>query len=145
MTKYNMTYIFTHSNNFLLDLAISLGIHILRCTDKNMRAWCNWCSMAEFSSACTGSSPVARYCTILINHMHILLGLFFMIVGICIVVYSSALTDAFWRRDRADKNLGWTTQWFVSIGFVIIIIGVIVMFGWGASLSTDVTEWIPSK
>ena len=26
-----------------------------------MRIWCSWCSIADFSSACTGSSPVIRY------------------------------------------------------------------------------------
>ena len=27
----------------------------------NLRIWCSWCSIADFSSVCTGSSPVIRY------------------------------------------------------------------------------------
>lgn len=99
--------------------------------------------MAEFSSACTGSSPVAR---LLISHhriMNILLGLVFIAWGIAIIAYSSSLSDAFWRRDRADRHLGGTTQWYVVIWFIIIMVGVVVMFGWGKSISTDVTQWIP--
>ncbi len=56
--------------------------------------------------------------------------------------YSSSLSDAFGRRDRADRHIGGTTQWYVLIGFIIIIIGVVVMFGGSKSISTDVTSGI---
>lgn len=77
--------------------------------------------------------------------MNILLGLLFIAWGIAMTAYSSSLSDAFWRRDRADRHLGGTTQWYVVIWFVIIIIGVVVMFGGGKTISTDVTQWVPTN
>ena len=31
-----------------------------------LRIWCSWCSIADFSSVCTGSSPVIRYLSLLV-------------------------------------------------------------------------------
>lgn len=40
----------------------------LHCHHKHkiLRIWCSWCSIADFSSVCTGSSPVIRYLSLLI-------------------------------------------------------------------------------
>ena len=32
----------------------------------DLRIWCSWCSIADFSSVCTGSSPVIRYLSLLV-------------------------------------------------------------------------------
>ena len=34
-----------------------------------MRIWCNWCSIADFSSVRTGSSPVIRYLILILKKL----------------------------------------------------------------------------
>lgn len=46
------------SSELWLDFTMII-VNTTHCITNSSQAWCNWCSMADFSSACTGSSPVA--------------------------------------------------------------------------------------
>lgn len=108
---------------------------------KHTRAWCNWCSMAEFSSACTGSSPVARYLHIT-NTLDMIVGILLILWGIALIAFSAPLSDTVGRREWADRHLGWTTKWFVLIGFASIVLGWFALFG--GNLKPDAPQAFPT-
>ncbi len=90
--------------------------------------------MAEFSSACTGSSPVACWVKSAVFNSHlcymrIIGGLVLAGIGIAIIVFSASLTKTLGRRERAERHLWGTMQGYLVIGFVVIIIGIMSIFG----------------
>ncbi len=105
-----------------------------------VRIWCSWCSIADFSSACTGSSPVIRcLCVYSFNRIRdmfkqIVLWLTIMVVGWAMVYYSNKLVEWFWRSAWADEHLWWTRQAIVLFWFLIVVVGGLILF-WIVSLS----------
>lgn len=104
------------------------------------RIWCNWCSIADFSSVRTGSSPVIRLlhkCQIMLKQ--ILLWLVVAGIGGIITYYSASLSDNFWRVAWFEKHLWSTRNWYVIIWFLIMIIGMLVLF-WVISTTSPVNN-----
>ena len=99
-----------------------------------VRIWCSWCSIADFSSACTGSSPVIRYLNVYsslsLGRMlgRIVLWLMIMVIGGGMIYYSANLVGIFGRSSWADEHLWWTRQLWVLIWFWLVVIGGLVMF-----------------
>jgi hypothetical protein len=58
-----------------------------------------------------------------------LLGLVFMGVGGAMMYYSYPLKEMFGQNAWAERNLGGTRNLFLMIGFVLIIVGGLMMFG----------------
>ena len=111
--------------------------------ENAVRIWCSWCSIADFSSACTGSSPVIRYLDVYSTRIggmfgHIVLWLLIMILGGAMIYFSANLVEMLWRSRRADDNLWWTRQMWMLIWFAWIVIWWLIMF-WVVSL-TDPTS-----
>ena len=94
-----------------------------------VRIWCSWCSIADFSSACTGSSPVIRYLDVysllftIEMFGRIILWLVIMILGAGMIYYSGNLVDIFWRSRWADEHLWGTRQMWMLIWFGLVVIG----------------------
>lgn len=61
--------------------------------------------------------------------MRIIGGLFIAALGVVVIFYASSLAKMFGRRVWAENHLWGTMQWYVIIGFVIIIMGIMTMFG----------------
>jgi len=59
----------------------------------------------------------------------ILIGLMVSGLGGVIIFYSQGLFEAFGRMDRAEKNLGSTKTLYILMGFCMIIVGCLIMFG----------------
>ncbi len=129
-----------------LDFRYFFVIHCIQrvfCAEKKcatvLRVWCNWCSIADFSSVCTGSSPVTRFlsfenCIIyycFCNSMlkQIFAGLFISALWATLTYFSQGVTDMFWRIDWFERNLWSTRNGFVLFGFLIIVIGFLILFG----------------
>ena len=110
-----------------------ISITLLIATIKNtMRIWCSWCSIADFSSACTGSSPVIRYLNVYsarIREMfgRIVLWLVIMVLGGAMIYFSANLVEMFWRSSWAEDKFWWTRQMWVVFWIGIFIIGGLVM------------------
>ena len=106
---------------------------------NTMRIWCSWCSIADFSSACTGSSPVIRYLDVYSTGFRemfwrIVLWLLIMVLGGAMAYFSGNLVEMFWRSRRADEKLWWTRQMWVLFWFGWIVIGWLIML-WIVSFS----------
>ena len=114
-------------------------ILLIMAVKNTMRIWCSWCSIADFSSACTGSSPVIRCLNVyslLPIWMFGRIMLWFVIVALGggMVFYSARLVEIFWRSRRADEKLGWTRQMWVLFWLWLFIVGWLIML-WIVSLS----------
>lgn len=94
--------------------------------------------MAEFSSACTGSSPVARFFVKIYYAMFVWIIL--VVIGVGIIAYNRTITESFGRRAWAERYLWGTSQWLIKIWFAIMILGVIITFGWSGVISTKVPQ-----
>ncbi len=83
-----------------------------------MRTWCNWCSIADFSSVRTGSSPVVRYLISsennhgktdylrIVHHLNVMsCRLFFSIYRGYIWYYSTV-----WKKSRRYEKLTYTLR-----------------------------------
>ena len=109
-------------------------ITLLIMTVKNtLRIWCSWCSIADFSSARTGSSPVIRYLDVYSVGFRkmvsrIMIWLLIMVLGGAIIYFSANLVEMFWRSRRADEKLWWTRQMWALIWFCWIVIWWLVLF-----------------
>jgi uncharacterized membrane protein len=44
-------------------------------------------------------------------------------------MYFSDVMVKFWRMQRAENNLGGTRAFYVLLGFIIVIVGLLIMFG----------------
>lgn len=98
----------------------------------DLRIWCSWCSIADFSSVCTGSSPVIRYLDYLsIVQMlaNILWGVLMCWVGFLLCYYSAWIVREFGRIAWAELHLGGTRNLILVVGFVFLVLGVSMMFG----------------
>ena len=98
-----------------------------------VRIWCSWCSIADFSSACTGSSPVIRYLNVysfVDDNMfkRIVLWLVIVIIGGCMMYYSANLVSIFWRNRWADEHLWWSRQLWMLIWFWLVVIWWLITF-----------------
>lgn len=71
--------------------------------------------------------------------MNVVLGIALLALGVAIIAYSGQISHAFWRWEWADRHLGGTTQWYVLIGVVVIVISIVVMFWWAKDMSTDIS------
>ena len=114
-------------------------ILLIMAVKNTMRIWCSWCSIADFSSACTGSSPVIRYLNIYSVGSRgmfgrILLWLVIMAIGGAIIYFSANLVEMVWRSRRAEEKLWWTRQMWVLIWFCWVVIWWLITF-WIVSLS----------
>ena len=111
---------------------------LIMAVKNTVRIWCSWCSIADFSSACTGSSPVIRYLVRLFIVIRqemfgrIVLWLVIMGIGWLMVYYSAKLVETFWRSRWADEHLWWTKDMWVLIWF------------WAAVIWWLITLWIIS-
>ena len=68
-----------------------------------------------------------------------------VVIGVGIIAYNRLITESFGRRAWAERYLWWTSQWFIKIGFVIMILGVIITFGWSGIISTKVPQWFTTN
>ena len=98
-----------------------------------MRIWCSWCSIADFSSACTGSSPVIRYpnvYSIAFREMfgRIVLWLMIIVLGGAMMYFSADLVEKLWRSRWAEEKMWWTREMWVLFWFAWVVIGWLVMF-----------------
>ena len=102
---------------------------------KYLRIWCSWCSIADFSSARTGSSPVIRYLNVyslLFSRKmfgRFILWLLIVALGWGMIFYSANLVEIFGRSNWADAHLWWTREMWVLIWFAIVVVGGLVMLG----------------
>ena len=120
-------------------------ITLLITTVKNtLRIWCSWCSIADFSSARTGSSPVIRYPNVYSvgpREMVSRIVIWLLIIALsgAMIYFSANLVEMFWRSRRADEKLWWTRQMWALFWFCWIVIGWLILF-WIISLSdpTDI-------
>ena len=109
-------------------------ITLLITTVKNdMRIWCSWCSIADFSSACTGSSPVIRclnvYSIAFIGMFgRIVLWLLIMVVSGAMIYFSADLVEKLWRSRWAEEKIWWTREMWMLIWFLWVVIGWLVIF-----------------
>ena len=105
-----------------------------------VRIWCSWCSIADFSSACTGSSPVIRYLNVYsllsIREMfgRIMLWLSIMVLGGAMIYFSGNLVEIFGRSRWADEHLWWTREMRMFIWFWLVVIWGLLMF-WIVSIT----------
>ena len=60
---------------------------------------------------------------------NIILGLLLSGVGLALCYYATHLVAIFGRNARAERNLGGTRIMIILIGFLIVVIGVTMMFG----------------
>ena len=120
-------------------------ILLIMAVKNTMRIWCSWCSIADFSSACTGSSPVIRYLNVYSADSKEMLGrivlwLIIMIWGGALIYYSANLVETFWRSSWAEEKLWWTRQMRVLFWFgAVVIWGLMAMWILAFSDPTDVT------
>ncbi|HMY80578.1 MAG TPA: hypothetical protein PK048_01915 [Candidatus Absconditabacterales bacterium] len=59
---------------------------------------------------------------------NIFFGLLIGTIGVGVIYYSDSLTS-FGRVMRAENNLGGTRQLYVLVGFIIVVIGLMALFG----------------
>lgn len=59
----------------------------------------------------------------------IFVGLFVALLGGWLVFFSQGVTDLLWRIDWFERNIGSTRNWYVLFGFLIIVIGFLILFG----------------
>ncbi len=59
----------------------------------------------------------------------ILLGLVFMAIGIALMYFSYPIVEHLGRNTRAEEHLGGTRNLILFIGFGLIIVGGLFMFG----------------
>ena len=128
-----------------LDFYFYFHIHCHRHhRQMNLRIWCSWCSIADFSSVCTGSSPVIRYLSLLIIAMfgRIIWGLLLAGAGAVMCYYSYQLVAIFGRNARAERNLGGTRNAVVLAGVWLVILGILMVFGvFSLSNPADQVSW----
>ena len=113
---------------------------------NTMRIWCSWCSIADFSSACTGSSPVIR-CLSVYSQLDILMfgriaiWLLLMIIGFTIIFFSAKITEFVWRVRRMDEYLWWTRTGVLLGWFLLSVIGGMLMmwFIWFSNPANSIT------
>ena len=113
-------------------------ILLIMAVKNTMRIWCSWCSIADFSSACTGSSPVIRYLNVYsllldIMFWRIMLWLVVMALGGGMIFYSGALTEKLWRIRWAEEKMWWTMLMRIYVWFWLVVIWWLIMF-WIISL-----------
>ncbi len=75
--------------------------------------------------------------------MRVIGGLLVAGIGVAMIFYSSSLTKMFGRRARAENNLWGTMQGIIILGFIIIVIGIMMIFG-GQFVQPDPT-WLQLK
>lgn len=117
---------------FILIFVYTLVLFVVT-VGNAVRIWCSWCSIADFSSACTGSSPVIRYLSIYSNSFwemfgRIMFWLLIMVLGGAMVYFSANLVEIFWRSGRAESKMWWTRQLWMLIWFVGMVVWWLVMF-----------------
>ncbi|MDR2189726.1 MAG: hypothetical protein LBP53_00570 [Candidatus Peribacteria bacterium] len=59
----------------------------------------------------------------------LLLGLLFMGIGGALMYYSYPLMEMFGRNAWAERNLGGTRNLILLVGFLLMLVGGLVMFG----------------
>jgi hypothetical protein len=50
-------------------------------------------------------------------------------LGGAIIFYSQGVAEMFGRMDWFERNLWSTRNWYILIGFAIIVVGFLIMFG----------------
>ena len=60
---------------------------------------------------------------------NIVLGLLLSGLGLALCYYATQLVGIFGRNARAERNLGGTRIMIILIGFLVVIVGVTMMFG----------------
>ena len=121
-------------------------ILLIMAVKNTMRIWCSWCSIADFSSACTGSSPVIR-CLSVYSQLDILMfgriaiGLLLMIIGFTIIFFSAKIAEFMWRISRMDEYLWWTRTGVLLGWFLLSVIGGMLMmwFIWFSNPANSIT------
>ena len=121
-------------------------ILLIMAVKNTMRIWCSWCSIADFSSACTGSSPVIR-CLSVYSQLDVdMLGriavwLLLMIIGFVIIYFSARIAEFVWRVRRMDEYLWWTRTGVLLWGFLLSVIGgmLMVWFIWFSNPANSIT------
>jgi len=72
----------------------------------------------------------------------IVLWLLLMWIGGALIYYSAQLANVFGRSAWADAYLWWTKNAIILVGFFVIIIAVLIMFGvFTASTPLDAVTW----
>ncbi len=116
---------------FLISIYTSHEVFFVIVEITDVRTWCSWCSIADFSSACTGSSPVVRLLSSPYYNMalQIIIGLLVAWMWGSLIFFSGNIAEMFGSIDRFEKNLGWTRNGFVIFWFGFMIIGFLILFG----------------
>lgn len=122
-----MLLIFVGIFLYILTLLSRYGTNVVR-------IWCSWCSIADFSSACTGSSPVIRCLNVysLIGckmFKQIILWLLIMAIGMLFMYFSGQITEFIGRSVWADEHLGGTKNAVVLFGVIVFILWWLVLLG----------------
>lgn len=73
----------------------------------------------------------------------IFVGLFVSLLGGSLIFFSQAVTELFWRVEWFERNIGSTRSGYVIFGFLIIVVGFLILFG-VLPLGQSVTDSVPT-